>query len=570
MHLNDALGHHPSLSYICFHHEQAAAMAAECYSRISPVPCALLVTTGPGSINAINGVFGAWTDSIPLFVLSGQVKRETCMDYRGIEGLRQLGDQEVNIVEMVKGVVKSAAMVSVPKSIKHYLEEAWFVMNEGRKGPVWLDVPVDVQGADSGYDAVTPPKRVEKIRVGGLETDCDLVLERIKQAKRPVILAGTGIRLADAVETFSRVVHKLGIPVTTAWTHDIIASDDELFCGRPGTIGTRAGNFTVQNADLVLILGSRLNIRQVSYNWPSFAKNAHKIQVDIDREEMRKPTVNVDYSIRADVGEFLEVLESRIGIEAWERTEYHTRWLGKCRGWMEKYPVVTDAQRNSPKLNPYHLIEVLFDCLRPDDIIVCGNAAACIIPFQVAKLKMGQRLISNSGSASMGYDLPAAIGAAVAAGGKRVICIAGDGSLQFNIQELQTLVQLQTLVHYQSPVKIIVLENGGYLSIRQTQNNFFGRETGAGPESGVTLPDYARVSRAYCIPCTTEGLDYLPIMLNAPGLEMLVVSVDPAQEVEPRLKSRQLADGTIVSPELEDMYPFLPAEELAENMRNDD
>ena len=567
MHLNDSIGREPRIKYVCSHHEQASAMAAECYARVSGKVGILNVTTGPGGINALNGVFGAWTDSVPLLVISGQVKRETCMACQDVDGLRQLGDQEVDIVRMAGGITKYAVLVDDPSKIRYHLERAYHLAHSGRPGPCWLDIPTDVQSANiepaslNGYD---PAEDALSWDPSGLRGLCAETVDRLRNASRPVIMAGTGIRAAGALDVFQRVIRKLQLPVTTAWTHDVIASDDELFCGRPGTIGERGGNFTVQNSDVLLVLGSRLNIRQVSYNWQSFARNAFKIQVDVDAAELRKPTVRPDLPIHCDLQVFLSELERQLD-QNWEPRVEHTQWLEWSKSRLSVYPVVQEKQRASKvPINPYHFMELLFDELLPDDVIVCGDAAACIIPYQVGVLKTGQRLISNSGSASMGYDLPAAVGAAVARGGKRVICLAGDGSVHLNIQELQTLV------HHKLPVKLIVLNNGGYLSMRQTQSNFFGRLIGAGPSSGVSFPDYTRVANAYGIPALRiehiDCLQQLWTQLDAPGPTLSEIMLDTEQEFEPRLKSRQLPDGSIISPALEDMYPFLDPAELDANL----
>jgi len=565
MHLNDSLGKERRITYVCNHHEQAAAMAAECYARIAGIPGAVSVTTGPGGINALNGVFGAWTDSIPMLVISGQVKRETCMATAGARGLRQLGDQEADILAMVRGITKYAVLVDDPASIRYHLERASYLAQSGRPGPCWLDIPVDVQAAmidESTLRAYDPTEDERPFSVEQVRNDCREVVERIARAKRPVILAGTGLRLAGALDEFENLIRRLRIPVTTAWTHDLIASDDELFCGRPGTIGERAGNFTVQNADLVLVLGSRLNVRQVSYNWKKFAPRAFKVQVDVDPAELDKPLVKPDLGIACDLKFFLTELLAQLGEN--EGAPQHESWLAWCRERVARYPVVQERQRTAgPPLNPYHFMEQLSAMLAADDAVICGNASACILPFQVMKIRKGQRLISNSGSASMGYDLPAAIGAAVARGGKRVICLAGDGSLQMNIQELQTVA------HHRLPIKIFVLNNGGYLSIRSTQKNFFGRMTGESAASGVSFPDFVKVASAYGIPAVrvdrATGLERVREALQQPGPALVDVMLDSEQEFEPRSRAKQLPDGTIVSPPLEDMYPFLDAEELASN-----
>jgi acetolactate synthase-1/2/3 large subunit len=565
MHLNDSIGRESRLHFICHHHEQAAAMAAEGYARVSGKVGVVNVTSGPGGINALNGVFGAWTDSIPILVISGQVKRETCVATYDLASLRQLGDQEADIVGMAGHITKYSRLIQEPASIRYNLERAYHLATSGRPGPCWLDIPVDVQSAlvdEKSLEPYDPQEDAPDWKSMSISALCGEVVERIRHARRPVILAGTGVRLANALPEFDAIIRLLRIPVTTAWTHDLIASDDELYCGRPGTIGDRAGNFTVQNADLLLVLGSRLNIRQVSYNWESFARNAFKIQVDVDLAELQKPTVRPDLPIHCDLKVFLAELLEQLMQSRY--TPNQTRWLGWCRERLRKYPVVQEKHRCSTKLNPYYFVEHLFGLLSSDDVVVCGNATACIVPFQVARLKKGQRLISNSGAASMGHDLPAAIGAAVAREGKRVICLAGDGSIQFNIQELQTIV------HNRLPIKIFVLNNNGYLSIRTTQSTFFGRLIGEGPETGVSFPDMVRVASAYGIPAirleSPSELSAIQDVLSSPGPALCEIILNPEQQFEPRLKSRQLPDGTIMTPSLEDMYPFLDPEELRENI----
>ncbi len=565
MHLNDAIGCEERLDFICHHHEQAAAMAAEGYARVSGKPGIVNVTAGPGGINALNGVFGAFTDSVPMVVISGQVKRETCRASLGIRGLRQLGDQEVDIVAMVRGITKYAVLVNDPNTIRYHLERAFHLAQTGRPGPCWLDIPIDVQAAQideqtlPGYDPAEDDVAWDAREVA---RQCGDAIRRIRAAERPVILAGTGVRSADALEEFTRVAELLRIPVTTAWTHDTIASDHELFCGRPGTIGERAGNFTVQNSDVLLVLGSRLNIRQVSYNWKSFARHACIIQVDVDAAELDKPTVRPTVPIHCDLKVFLTEMARQLEEVAYTTPFAHNEWRLWCKDLSRRYPVVLPKHREpGPYVNPYHFAETLTKQLSDDDVVVCGDATACIVTFQTARIRKGQRLFSNSGSASMGHDLPAAIGAAVAREGKRVVCLAGDGSVQFNIQELQTIR------HHWLPIKIFVLNNGGYLSIRTTQSTFFRHMVGESAASGVSFPDFVRVANAYEIPSVrierVEDLGHIDAILDRPGPILCEVMLDPAQEFEPRLKSRRLEDGTMVSPALEDMYPFLDREELS-------
>lgn len=568
MFLNDAIGNHPQIKTIFNHHEQACAMAAEGYARITNTPGVINVTTGPGGINAMNGVFGAWADSIPMIVISGQVKRETLMDTYKIPGLRQLGDQEADTISMVKGITKYSALVNDPATIRYHLEKAWYLATSGRPGPCWLDIPIDVQTSEvepdelQGYD----PAEEQPNYDNNLAEVCKNVLEKLSAAERPVILSGKGIRLGNALDEFEQVIRALNIPVVPGWTSiDLIASNDPLFCGRPGDLATRAGNFTVQNADALLVLGNRLGLRQVSYNWNSFARFAYKIQVDADPAEFNKPTVKPDLAIHSDVKPFLAELLNQIRTSGFD-ADKHLGWLKWCKERVARYPSVMPHQRGPKdgRVNPYHFIDRLFFHLTPDDMVICGDGTANVVTFQAAQNKKGQRIIANTGNASMGYDLPSAIGAAVAGEGRRVICLAGDGSLQLNIQELQTLI------HNRLHIKLFVLNNDGYLSIRLSQINMFKRLTGESPQSGVSFPDIVKVAEAYGIPAARIEYDDLETgiqtALEQPGPFVCDVLLNTDQPFEPRISSRQLPDGRIVSSNLEDMYPFLDKQELAENM----
>ena len=347
MFLNDALRRQDGLSHTCMHHEQAAAMAADGYARIAGRPAIVSVTSGPGAINALNGVFGAWTDSLPMLVVSGQVKRETCMGSYPDVHLRQLGDQETDIIAMVKGITKYAVCLTDPDQVRYHLERALWLATHGRQGPVWLDIPVDVQGAlvdESALTAFDPLSECRPPAADDAAAMAAVVLDRLEAARRPVILAGSGVRLAGATETFRAVAARLALPVTTAWTHDLLSSDDPRWCGRPGTIGDRAGNFVVQSSDTLLVLGSRLNIRQIGYDWASFAEHAYKIQVDIDGAEMDKPSVRADLRITADLADFLTALEAELDRRAYEPGR-HVTWLAWCKERVARYPVVQQHQR---------------------------------------------------------------------------------------------------------------------------------------------------------------------------------------------------------------------------------
>ena len=569
MHLNDALGREPRLAYVCNHHEQASAIAAEGYARVAGTFGVACVTSGPGGVNALNGVFGAFTDSIPVIVVSGQMKRETLLRTHGLTGrLRQLGDQEIDIVRMAEGVTKYAVCITEPDTIRYHLERALHLALSGRPGPVWIDVPVDVQAAlvePASMRAYDPAEDAVPFDEAALRAQAADVAARLRTAARPVLLGGTGVRLAGAIPDFLELAGRLQIPVTTAWTHDLLPSDHPLFCGRQGTIGTRAGNFVVQNADLVLILGSRLCIRQISYNWQSFARHAHTVQVDIDAAELAKPTFRAAQPVHADARRFLRLVLEALGADA-KPSAAQLSWRDWARERRRLLPEVLPSQRKAAPgtINQYHFVELLFAASAPGDIFACGDATACITPFQAGELKAGQRLFSNSGSASMGYDLPAGLGAAFAAPDRRVICLAGDGSLQMNVQEMATVAC------HRPNLKLFVLNNDGYLSIRSTQANFFKLLVGEGPQSGVTFPDYAALARAYGLPAETldtgRPAAHLAEILARPGPEVIVVELDRAQGFEPKLSSKRLPDGRMVTAPLEDMAPFLEREEFARHM----
>lgn len=561
MFLNQSLGGHEMLRCTFMHHEQACAMAAEGYARISGKPAVVMLTTGPGSVNALNGVYGAFTDSIPMIVISGQIKRETCISFNDVPGMRQLGDQEGPTIAMASPVCKYAQLVRSEEDLETMLPTAYNEAVSGRPGPVWLDIPLDIQQSTQIISIPPAIPKVAKVDVKKLSEECREIISKLITANRPIILGGTGVRLSNIENRLINLIEKYAIPLSTAWTHDIIASDHPLFSGRPGTIGTRAGNICLQAADFVLVLGSRLNVRQTSYNWDSFAKNAWVAQVDVDAAELNKPTYKPDLGVEANLKDFIKIFEHELALVNLPKFD---SWVSWCQEIKDRYKVMDEhQQKNGESLNPYVMVDRVFKQLRDDDIVVCGNASACILPFQVGSLKKNQRLYSNSGSASMGYDLPAAIGSATAAKAdhkQRIICFAGDGSLQMNIQEFQTLKTTGL------NVIVIILNNSGYLSIWQTHENFFGRVIGATPASGVEFPDFAAVAHAYGLKSakitSQADLNQFDELLQQDGPLIIDLHVDPRQEFAPRIKSRVDESGKFVTPELDDMHPFLEQAEL--------
>lgn len=567
MHLNDAFGHAEGLQCIYNHHEQACAIAAEGYARLSGCVAAVCVTSGPGGTNAITGVLGGWQDSIPMFIVSGQVKKETTTWSTDVP-LRQLGDQEFQIVDCVQNMTKYCVMVTEPETIRYHLEKAWYLCNHGRKGPVWLDIPLDVQAAMIETDTLrgfNENEVIEKEEPIYDDSKTLLILRKIAEAKRPVILVGTGVRLAGADGELLAVLEKLQIPAVTAWNaHDLIADDNPYYCGRPGSVGTRGGNFVVQNSDLLLVLGCRLNIRQISYNYKEFAKYACKIVVDIDEAELQKPTVKVDIPVHANVKDVL--LSIMQYADEMELKSIHQDWLQWCRNINLKYPAVCQEyyEKQLP-INPYVFIGELGNYLDESAQIVCGNGSACVVTFQSFAVKQGQRLFTNSGCAAMGYGFPAAIGACIAKHNQCTICIDGDGSFQMNIQELQTIV------YNRLNVKIFILNNNGYHSIRQTQSNLFEPPlVGVCAGNGLSFPDLEKIAYAYGIPYrrihTIADIGArVPQLLSIDGPVLCEVMIDPEQNFEPKLSSKVLPDGRIVSPEIDDMYPFLSRDEYEAN-----
>jgi len=568
MHLNDSIGRSKDINYFCNHHEQASAISAEGYARTSGRLAVVIVTSGPGGTNTLTGLIGQWLDSVPVLYISGQIKHETSIESCPELGLRQLGDQEINIIDIVKPVTKFAAMIKDTKNIKKYLEKAIYLATSGRPGPVWLDIPMNIQGAMidekslSCYDSSKDRIKFNKDNVNNKIAQSFIEL---KKSKRPVFIAGHGIRIGKAEKILSEVIEKLKIPVLTTFNgFDLISSDHPLFIGRIGTIGSRAGNFALQNSDLIISVGSRNNIRQVSYNWKGYGREAKKIFIDIDEAELNKPTVKPDIAIVCDSKHFLEELYSLVKDE---NLPDFTWWVDWCLKRKIKYPVFIDEFKEPDKpVNPYYFISRLTEIMDQDELLVAGNGTACVVLFQVGKVKKGQRIFWNSGCASMGYALPAAIGASIASSTKKVICLTGEGSLAMNIQEFQTLV------HYKIPVKIFVLNNKGYISIKQTQEAYFGGNlVGCNEESGVSFPDIIKLSSAYGI--NSDIIDRhsnmekkIKHILSEKGPLVCDVRLRDDYKFIPKLSSEKKLDGRIISKPLEDMYPFLPREEFKSNM----
>ncbi len=562
MHLDDAIGHQEGLHCTFNHHEQACAIAAEGYTRMTGKLSVVCVTSGPGGTNAITGVMGGWLDSIPMFVISGQVKRETTIWAVPDLNLRQLGDQEFNVIDSVKNMTKYSVMVTNPQEIAYHLEKALFMATNGRGGPVWLDIPLDVQGAKINTEDLihfNPDQEVVWRTPDVKQSAIDIVLQKIRNAKAPLVLAGTGINLGGAQQKLLDFLEKYQIPVVTAWNaNDTVAYDNPYYVGMPGTVGMRSGNFAIQNCDLLISLGCRMNIRMIGYTHHDFAKNAFKVVVDVDPRELIKPTVQSDLPIHADVNQFLDSMIK----QEYSPVDSHKKWVKWCKDLLFKYPTVKEEFHKDGLINPYVFIDKLFSHLNSSDRIICGNGAACVITFQAAKVKQGQRMFTNSGCAAMGYGFPAAVGVAVSDNSKRTICIDGDGSVMMNIQELATVA------HNKLNVKLIILNNNGYLSIRQTQRNLFQPPfIGIDSESGVGFPSFEKLADAF-------GLKYFRIdhentsdeilkqVLDSDGPCVCEAVVDPNQNFEPKSSSKVLPDGRIVSPSLDDMAPFLAREEF--------
>ena len=582
MHLNDALGHREGLCCTYNHHEQACAIAAEAYARVDNRMAAVCVTTGPGGTNAITGVLGGWLDSVPMFVISGQVRYDTTARYMAqfAEGhpYRAVGDQEYDIVKSVAPMCKYAVMVEDPKDIRYHLEKAYYLAMTGRRGPSWIDIPVNFQG---GYIETEDLKGFDPIEEGYVDENpapskevVAEIIEKIRNAKRPVLYAGNGIRLSEGYEEFRKAVELLGIPVATCWDSiDAIEDAHPFYVGRGGIMGDRAGNFAVQNADVILAVGNRLSIRQVGYNWKSWAREAYVIMVDIDPAELKKDTLHVEMPVCADAKAFFEALNEQLtqcGAAEQKACFQGAEWIAKCQEWKANYPVTQPKhwEEDGTYTNVYAFIKYLSSKLPNGNLTVVSNGSACVVGSHNYEIQKDARFLINSGVASMGYGLPAAIGACIAHGRQDTICLEGDGSIMMNLQELQTVLTNEL------PIKLFVINNAGYHSIRQTQNNLFKdhSKVGIGPESrDLSFPDFEKLAGAF-------GYTYFGAHSNAEMMQMVdaalamegpvfcEVFVSTEQNFEPKSATKRLEDGTLVSPPLEDLAPFLPREEVLANL----
>jgi len=568
MHLNDSLGKHPELTFVCNLHEQASAIAAEAYGQYTGNLGVALVTTGPGGTNTITGVAGAWLESTPVLFLSGQVKRS---DLVGNRGVRQIGFQEIDIVKIVKSITKYAVTVMDPEQIRRHLEEAVWHARTGRMGPVWVDIPLDVQAADidpisiPGFEPPAPDPGVEQ-RVAEAVDRC---LGLLSHALRPTVLVGNGVRHAAAVSDFLRWAEMIGIPILTTWKAlDFLPDDHPLYVGRPGAVGQRAANFTQQLSDVFISIGARLDFGQTAYNHSHFAPRAKRVIVDIDPNELAKLQMDIAVPLKADAGLFVRKLLIRT--PAYRLPDW-SAWLMRCREWKQRYPVVIAEYWKAPMgINNYVLVETIGRLLDAGDLLVSGSSGACSeITCQALPVRRGVRYLNTQGLGAMGFGVPAALGACLASGGRRTVCIDGDGGFHMNTQELATVARLRL------PIKFFVLNNGGYNSIRITQINYFNRNfVACDAASGLTLPDLAKTAEACGVPyrrihSQQDLTSQVASILSVPGPVLCDVVMAHDQFTQPKVSTKQQSDGRMATLPMEDLWPFLDRTELEANMRKE-
>ncbi len=565
MHLTDAVAKNKQVSFVACLHEQGAAIAADGYAQYSRSLGVALVTTGPGSTNAITGVAGSWIESVPVLILSGQVKMA---DIKPSADMRMMGFQEVDITPMVKPVTKYAVTITDPESIRYHLEKAVYLARTGRPGPVWINVPLDIQAREidpdtlQAFDRPAPAAPAE----AALQAAAKETLELLARSTRPVLLAGYGVKVARAEELLLEVLEGLGIPTLLSWKGaDLLPEEHPLFFGRPGTLALRGANFIQQKFDFILTVGARLDFGQIGYASETFARAAKKVIVDIDPLELKKFRFKVDLPVAADAGDFLRALKKQMAQFA--RPDF-SGWFERCRRWKSRYPAVLPAWRAQEKfVHSYVLLEALSRLMEGGDLLVPGSSGACSdISLQTFQVKKGQRILNSPGIGAMGFGLPQTMGACVASGKRRTVCVNGDGGFQLNIQELETVHRLNL------PIKYFVLNNNGYASMRQTHRNYFaGRLIASDPSSGLTLPDVRRQADAYGIANNRiENHGHLDERiaeaLEHPGPFISEVMIDPEEQTQPKVKSVLTADGRMVSKPLEDLAPFLDRSEFLENM----
>jgi len=563
MHLTDSVGRNPDLEYICCLHEQACAFAAEAYAEYTANLGVALVTTGPGGTNTVTGVAAAWLESASCLFLSGQAKRA---DLIGSTGVRSMGQQEVDIVSVVKPITKYAKTIVDPDTIRYELEKAVYLATHGRRGPVWIDIPLDVQAAsidENALEGFNPPAQLAHDE---LSIQVSQAIDLYNRSERPVLFLGNGARAAHIKGLVQKLIDTLQIPVLVTWKIvDAVPNDCEFYAGRPGAIGQRAANFTQQNSDWIMVIGARLDRPQTAFSYKNFARAAAKVLVDVDPAEIAKFDAPIDVPVSSDASQFIEEF-LRQASKIVKRSR--SCWLNRTRDWQSKYPVVLQEYWNTQDVvNTYVLMDVLSDELSAADLLVPGSSGPCSDIFmQAFRLRSGQRVVNAPGLGAMGTGLPGSIGACLASGRKRTVCVNGDGGFQLNIQELETVRRLEL------PIKYFILCNGGYGSIMATQRNYFqGRFTGSDPSSHLTLPDIRRVANAYGIPTAHihdhgEIRNQVRAVLAQPGPVICAVDVSPDERTAPRVISKVQADGSIVSYPMEDMWPFLDRDEFQANM----
>lgn len=566
MHLTDGVACNPKLRAICVHHEQSASMALEAYARANENFGVGYFSTGPAATNALTGLGGAWQDSVPCLFISGQVKRSETGFSSGVSDLRQFGVQELNIIPVVESLCKYAVHLTDPQKIRYELEKLVAIARQGRPGPVWLEVPMDIQAAS--IDPETLPSYFSEYQIPTASlNDLSFVTDLLTRSSRPVIVAGRGVRLAGAQNLLKEFATKFNIPVVTPYLGiDNLRHDLDVYIGKTGVKGDRAANFAMQNSDLILAIGTSLHVSVVGYDYKQFARAAKKIVIDIDLTSHQKKTIAIDRLIKSDARKFIQQIVESISEKNLSIGD--KAWLDKCVFWKKKYPVcLPEYQNTKDGINIYSFVNRLSELSAPGDFFIADAGSAFYAVSQGIQLtKERQRYIPSSAMATMGYTLPAAIGVSTATGDKRVLAVTGDGSFQQNIQELQTLL------HYKLPVKLFILNNNGYLSIRASQKNYFKeRYIGEGPRSGVSLPDTLKICEAYGIPAARvsnlKDLDCaIKIALEASGPYVLDIVTPPEQLIIPTVSSKVNDDGTMSSRPLEDMAPFLSREEYLENI----